>query len=139
MEQENMRFEQLSAHAGPQELGTQQLVQQIAADVKDLAHLEVELAKAEAKVDLESEVDMAKGMVISAVCALIGVNMLIISAVFALAPQYAWVAALIIGLVLLSISGFAGFFGWQKAEKHPLGITRKTLMEDVQWAKEHLK
>lgn len=133
------RAEELSAHTGPQGLPTGELLQQITDDAKSLVQMEVELAKAEAKIDLDAELDLAKGAVVSAVCAILGLNMLIVAAVFALAPHLAWVAALVVGLVLLIIAGGAAYVGWSRAEKDPMSNTRETILEDVRWAKQQIK
>jgi uncharacterized membrane protein YqjE len=135
-EREKARLDQLSAHSGASGLTTGELLQQLRADAKDLFKMEVELAKAEAKMDIDSEVDLAKGAVVAIVCSLLGVNMLIVAAVFALAPKFAWIAALVVGIVLLVAAAVAGGLGWSRAQKHPLDTTRATLMEDVEWAKQ---
>lgn len=133
------RVDEVSAHAGPEALSVPNLLQQISTDAKSLLQLEVELAKEEAKVNLHSELDLAKGAVIGAVCAIIGLNMLLIAAVFALAPEFAWVAALILGLILIACAPAAALIGWKRAEKDPLRTTRTTLMEDVEWAKRQIR
>lgn len=133
------RVDEISSHAGPEVLSVPNLLQQISNDAKSLVQLEVELAKAEAKVDLNAELDLAKGAVIGAVCAILGLNMLLIAAVFALAPQYAWVVALILGIILIAFASAAALIGWKRAEKDPMRTTRTTLMEDVQWAKSQLR
>jgi uncharacterized membrane protein YqjE len=135
----NRRAEELSAHSGPESLPTGSLIQQIGSDAKSLVQMEVELAKEEAKVDLHSELDLAKGAVISAVCAILGLNMLLIAAVFALAPDLAWVVSLIVGVVLIGVATAAAMIGWRRAEKNPLDTTRRTLMEDVEWAKRQIR
>jgi uncharacterized membrane protein YqjE len=141
MDDERMRrrAEELAAHSGPEALPTSNLLQQISTDAKSLLQMEVELAKEEAKVDLNAELDLAKGAVIGAVCAILGVNMLLISAVFALAPDYAWVVALVVGLILVCVAVAAALIGWKRAEKDPLHTTRTTLMEDVEWAKRQIR
>lgn len=133
------RTEELSAHSGPQSVPTFSLIQQITDDAKDLVKMEIELAKAEAKVDASSEIDLAKGAVVAAICGIMGLNMLLMSAVFAFAPDLGWLAALIVGLVLLAIGAVAAFVGWRRAEKNPLGITRESIQEDIEWAKQQIK
>jgi len=133
------RLEELESHAGPAALSTPELLQQLRDDARDLFKLEVELARAEAKSDLNSEVDLAKGAVVAAVCSILGLNMLIIAAVFGWAPQFAWLAALIVGIVLLIVAGAAAAIGWKRAHKQPLHTTRATLKEDLEWAKQQIK
>ncbi len=133
------RAEELSAHTGPGGLPTGQLIQQISADAKSLVQMEVELAKAEAKVDFAAELDLAKGAVVGAVCGILGLNMLLIGMVFALAPDLTWLVALMVGIVLIAIAAGAALFGWQRAETDPMRTTRTTLMEDVEWAKRQIR
>jgi uncharacterized membrane protein YqjE len=137
-ERERRRTEEVQAHSGPQNVPTVDLINLITDDAKTLVRMEVELARVEAKVDLNAELDLAKGAVIAAVCGLLGLNMLIMSAVLALAPQYAWVAALVVGLVLLAIGGIAAYIGWQHAEKDPLSSTRESLKENVIWLRKQI-
>jgi uncharacterized membrane protein YqjE len=133
------RAEELSAHTGPEALPTPDLLQQISSDAKSLVQLEVELAKEEARVDVKKEIDLAKGAVVGALCAIFGLNMLLIACVFALAPESAPMVAAIIGVVLLLIGGGAAFIGWKRAEMNPLHTTRNTLKEDLEWAKRQLR
>jgi uncharacterized membrane protein YqjE len=141
MDDERMRrrAEELAAHTGPESLPTSNLLQQISSDAKSLMQLEVELAKEEAKADLNAELDLAKGAVVGAVCAILGINMLLIAAVFALAPDYAWVVALVVGVILIAVAAGAAMLGWKRAEKDPLHTTRQSLKEDVEWAKRQIR
>jgi uncharacterized membrane protein YqjE len=104
-----------------------------------LARKEIELAKVEIKADLTSEVAMATTLGIAVVAALLGFNLLLVSLVLALAPYIAaWLGALVLGGMLLLVGLVVGYVGWQRRVSHPLAVTRKTLKEDVQWAKERL-
>lgn len=138
-EQMRRRAEQLSAHTGPEGLPTSDLLQQLSNDAKSLVQLEVELAKEEAKVDAKREIDLAKGAVIGAMCAIFGLNLLLIALVFALAPQSAPLVAAILGVVLLAVGGIAAYAGWKRAELNPLNTTRDTLKEDLEWAKRQIR
>jgi hypothetical protein len=65
--------------------------------------------------------------------------MLLVAAVFALTPYMAgWLAALVIAGVMLVVTSVAAAVGWRYHVTRPLDRTRKTLKEDVQWAKEEL-
>jgi membrane protein len=75
----------------------------------------------------------------AAVVAVFSVNMLLVAAVFALtAWMPGWLAALGVAAVLLAIGGVLALVGWQRRVSVPLAVTRKTVKEDVQWAKERL-
>ena len=100
---------------------------------------EVELATTEVKADLQKELSMVKALAAAVVAGLLGLNMLLVAAVFALAMKMpGWAAALIIGGVVLLIAMVLGSFGWSRRVTNPLAMTRKTLKEDVQWAKERV-
>ena len=82
---------------------------------------------------------MAKGLGIAAIVVLLGLNMLLVSLVLALAPYIAgWLAAVIAGAVLLLAGGIAAWVSWSRRVTAPLEVTRKTLREAAQWTKEGL-
>jgi len=107
-------------------LSLRELLGEITGKVTLLARKEVELAA-------------AKGLVVAAVIAILGVNMLLVAAAFGLAVYLpAWLAAVLIGAVLVVIAGILGYVSWMRRVTQPLAATRKTLREDAQWAKERL-
>jgi hypothetical protein len=120
-------------------LSMRELLGEITGKVTLLAKKEVELAKTEIKADLESELSMAKGLGIAALGVVLGLNMLLVALVLALTTYMpGWLAALLIGGALLVIGGIYGYVTWSRRVTKPLAITRKTLKEDAQWAKERL-
>jgi uncharacterized membrane protein YqjE len=122
-----------------QALSVGELIRGITDKSTLLLKMEAELARAEIKADLKSELTMAKGMAIAAVAALMGLNLLLVALVFALtAWMPGWLAALAVAVVMLLIGAVVGYLGWRRRVTSPLALTRKTLKEDVQWAKERL-
>ena len=120
-------------------LSTRELLADITTKVSLLVKKEVELATTEVKADLQKELSMVKALAAAVVAGLLGLNMLLVAAVFALAMKMpGWAAALIIGGVVLLIAMVLGSFGWSRRVTNPLAMTRKTLKEDVQWAKERV-
>lgn len=121
---------------------TTQLVARLVQDTKALVQTEVALAKAELLHDVKREVRMIEGLGIAAVCALCTLNLLLVSLAFALSYDLAvmdgWAAALVVAAGVLLIGTLAGFVGWKMRVKAPLEKTRKTLKEDVRWAKERM-
>ena len=108
-----------------QSLSTRQLLSQLIETGSLLVAKEVELARAEMKADVKRELSM--------------VTMLLVAAVFALTVWMpGWLAALVVAAVLLVIGGVLALVGWQQRVSAPLAVTRKTVKEDVQWAKERL-
>ena len=120
-------------------LSLRDLLGEITGKVTLLAKKEVELARTELRADLASELAMGKGLVVAAVVGILGVNMLLVAAAFALAVYMpAWLAAVLIGAVLVVMAGILGYVSWMRRVTEPLVATRKTLREDAQWAKERL-
>jgi len=120
-------------------LSLRELLGEITGKVTLLARKEIELARTELRADLASEVAAGKGLVVAAVVGILGVNMLLVAAAFALAVYMpAWLAAVLIGAVLVVIAGIVGYVSWMRRVTEPLPATRKTLREDAQWAKERL-
>jgi hypothetical protein len=118
---------------------TRELLGEIIDKASLLVKKEVELARNEIKADLKSQLGMAKGFAVALITALIGVNMLGVALVFALAlVMPGWLAALAVGVGLLGLGAGIGVISWQRRVTSPLALTRKTLKEDMQWAKERL-
>jgi hypothetical protein len=120
-------------------LSLRELITGITTKVALLAKKEVELAKMEAKADLESELSMVKGLAVAVVVALLGLNALLVALILKLATfMEGWLAAVLVGGGLLMIGVVVGYVSWGRRVTDPLAITRKTLKEDAQWAKERL-
>jgi hypothetical protein len=49
-----------------------------------------------------------------------------------------WMAALVVGGVLLAGGVVAGYIGWRHMVTNPLALTRQTVREDARWVKERL-
>ena len=122
------------------ETSTPHLVEQLLKGTKELVKTEVALAKAELAQDLKREVRVVQGLGIAAVCAACALNLLLVSVVLGLAARAmpGWAAGLLVAGVVLCIGAAAGLIGWAKRVKAPLEKTRKTLKEDVRWAKERM-
>ena len=128
-----------SVPARLESLSNKELLQHITRDAVTLAKKEVELAKAELKADLKAEIGMAKGLGVAGLCAIWAVSLILVAAALALGlVMPAWVAALLVAAAVLIVGGIAGMVGWGKRVKDPLETTRRTLKEDVRWAKERI-
>ena len=120
-------------------LSTRELVSRVLKTGSTLVAKEVELARAEIKADLHAELGVLKLLIAAALLALLGLNLLFVSAVFALTHWLpGWLAALGLAGMLLAIGFGLGLIGWARRVSAPLAITRKTVKEDMQWAKERL-
>jgi len=121
------------------DLSTVDLVKQITAEVGHLAHKQIELAKAELKADLKAELTMIGGLSVAAVAALCTLNLLLVTAVLALATLMpGWRAGLIVSGATLLVATVVAGIAWSKRVRSPMARTKKTLQEDVQWTKERL-
>ena len=126
-------------NAAWQQHSTAGLVREVASKATLLIGKEVELARTELKNDIAAELAMAKGLGVAAVAGSATLNMLLVALVFALTPYMAgWAAALAVAGAMLLVTFVAGGIGWHYHVGRPLERTRKTLKEDVQWAKEEL-
>ena len=120
-------------------LSTRELVSRLLKAGSLLVAKEVELARAEIKADLRAELGMVKLLIAAALVAVLGLNLLLVSAVFALTQWLpGWLAALGLAGALLVVGLGLGLIGWARRVSSPLAITRKTVKEDMQWAKERL-
>ncbi|MFL5273471.1 MAG: phage holin family protein [Anaeromyxobacteraceae bacterium] len=120
---------------------TKQLVAELAAKASLLARKEIALAKSEAKEDLRTEIKMASGLGVAGVCALCTLNLLLVAIVFGLREaevMSGWLAALVVAAVVLAIGTIAGLVGWKKRVRQPLDATRRSVEDNVRWAKERL-
>lgn len=123
----------------PSAVPTGELVEELVGKVTRLARKEVELAKTELQENLRSEVAMAKGLGIAGVCALTTLNLLCVALALFLARWIpGWGAALIVAAGVMLVGSLAGLWGWSRRVKEPLAATRRTLREDVRWAKERI-
>lgn len=130
---------QTGEYTRAQSLSTRKLIGEITDKASLLVKKEVELAKTEIRADLEAQVAVAQGFAAALVAGLTAFNMFMVALVFWLATQMpGWLAAVIVGAVLLVMAGILGYVSWSRRLTNPLALTRKTLKEDLQWAKERL-
>ena len=120
-------------------MSNKELLQHVMQGAVLLAKKEVELAKVELKADLKNEVAMAKGLGAAGLCAIWTVGMMLVAAAMALGTRLPeWAAALIVAAGVLLVGTVAGLLGWGKRVKNPMETTRRSIKEDVQWAKERI-
>ncbi len=120
---------------------TKDLVTETARKASQLVKKEVELAKVELKADVRSEIEMASGLGVAGVCALLTLELLLVAGVLALMEAGilpGWAAALVVAAVIAAIGAGAGLWGWAHRVRKPLDATRRSLGEDVRWAKERM-
>ena len=85
---------------------------------------------------------MSQGMTpefAAGLCAIWAVGMMLVAVALALGtvlPE--WAAALIVAGGVLMVGTIAGLVGWGKRVRNPMETTRRSIKEDVQWAKERI-
>jgi hypothetical protein len=130
-----------SGRTNLRQLANRDLVAQLAEKASELARAEVALAKAEVRADIRSEIKMASGLGVAGVCAIWTVSLLLVAAVLGIAEAGllpGWAAALAVAAAVLLVGTIAGLVGWSKRVRTPLEKTRRTLQDNVQWAKERI-
>jgi hypothetical protein len=122
-----------------EQLSTLALVREITTKALELVRKELELARSELKHDVRAELGSVKTLGAAAVLGVVAVTLFFVAGVFALATVMpAWAAALAVGGGTAVVAGIAAAIGWSRRVTQPLAITRKTVEEDVEWAKERL-
>ena len=120
----------------PSALSTPHLLAEVARQAGGLLRKEVELAKAEARADLKGAAVMAKWFGVAGAVVFWGVGMLFVAAALALALVLpGWLAALIVAVALFLAAGLLAWLGWKRRIGLPLGVTRRTIREGVEWAR----
>jgi YihY family inner membrane protein len=123
----------------PETRSTPSLIVSIASDSATLVRKEIELAKQEVTESITSRV---KAIAVLAAAGLLGLFALgWLSAAMARGIDLVldpWASRLIVGGMFLLLAGAAFAFGRPKP-KAPLEETKRTIKEDVQWAKAQLK
>jgi uncharacterized membrane protein YqjE len=116
---------------------TPALIKAALKDVTELAKTHVELARAEVRADLKSELAAVKGLGIGALAALVGVTLFLVTGILALAlVMPAWAAGLVVSGAVLIFAAVMAAVGWKKRVREPIHRTRHEVMEDRRWLKE---
>lgn len=120
---------------------TRELVTGMARMASELARKEVQLAKAELRSNLKTEIRTASGLGVAGVCALLVLQLLLVALVLGLAEAGVlpgWAAALVVAAVVLVVGTVAGLLGWRRRVRQPLAATRRSMQENVRWVKERV-
>lgn len=119
--------------------GTPALIGEIGSRMVRLAQTEVELAGAELASDLRAGRRVLVAFAAALVAALVGVTLLLVTVVMALAlVMPGWLAALLVAFVVLAVGAGAAYLGWRDRPRSALALTRRSLKEDWAWLKSQL-
>ena len=129
-----------SAAPDPHDLSTPQLISQASEQTAQLIRSEMQLAKAELQESVR-HAGLGVGLFGTAgVLALYGVGAAITTAILALALAVpAWLAALVVTLLVFAAAGVAAFVGKQQVQQAPppLSESAESVKQDVRAVKEH--
>lgn len=118
------------------EMSTRELVAAAVASATDLVRDEIELARLELKRDLKAQMRSSIWLVVGVVFALMVLALLLVAVAFALATVLpGWGAALIVAGFAAIVATITGIVGYVTIVRKPLDVTRRTLKEDLEWAK----
>lgn len=112
------------------------LVRDALDEVKELAKIEVELAKDEALLEIQQLKAAAIGFGIAAGATVLVMSLLAVALVLALGGTP--LAALGVAAGFLAVGSVAGLFGYSRLPTKPLEKTRRRLHDDLNQLKEHL-
>jgi hypothetical protein len=141
-EEQRIKEQASTGSNGQKERSTVQLVRDIASDTATLVRKEVELARQEITTAVMARVKASGALAAAGAMGLFALIYLGIAAGAALSivlPR--WLAWLIVGGAFLLLAGVAALFGLRKLKKPPMAPeeTKRTVKEDVAWAKAQLK
>ena len=118
-------------------LSTLQLVKEIAIQSGLLVKKQVELAKTEIKADVSTEAKVAGGLGVAAICGIIFVSLLLVTAAFALSlVMPAWGAGLIVSGFVAAVAAVVAGVSWRKRIRKPMEASRHELQRGLHFTKE---
>jgi uncharacterized membrane protein YqjE len=120
-----------------EDLPTAELVRQALQETKELARLEIKLAREELREDLLQLKRAAILIGIAAVLGIVAIALLDVAVVIALGGTVGS-ALLITGIVVAEVA-ILGYIGYRQLPKTPLQHTRARLSADLHTIEEHLK
>jgi uncharacterized membrane protein YqjE len=123
------------------QLPVRELVTEMSRTASMLVRKEVELARNEAREDLRAQIKTASGLGVAGLCGVLALEMLLVTIAFALQESgklSGWVASLLIAAVVLVVGAVAGLWGWAKRVRKPLDTTRRSIQENVRWARDRI-
>jgi uncharacterized membrane protein YqjE len=117
-------------------LSTGDLVRRLGGNITGIVDREIKLAKEEALTDAR-QMGVGAGLlgagVLGLYTALVG---LVVAAMFAINPDISPVtAALVVAAIFGVLGAILALIGWSRVRVQPLEMSRESLKEDVEWAK----
>lgn len=134
-----MAADRKPSDAPEEQLSTVELIRRLASRASTLASKEVELARSELSRDVQVELGVLKRAAVAGVAAVVTFNLLLVALIFALADRVMPLAtALGLAGVMVLVTLSTALVAWRRHVDRPLARTRRTLRDDVRWAKGEL-
>jgi uncharacterized membrane protein YqjE len=131
-----------AAAAPNRDRSTADLVRSIASGTAELVRKEVELARLEIMETVRARIKGAAAMAAAAMFGALALVFLALTAAAGLAILLpTWLAILLVAVGLLLLAGAAAMFGIRHLKRPSMAPeeTKRTIKEDVQWARAQLK
>jgi len=121
----------------PDDLATSELFRQLLEDTRNLVRLEVALAREEIQDELAGAKSGGMALGAAGVLAVSAFTMFMVA--IANAWHLTWFSSLIIGIILMSMSGVMALYGWHDLPKKPLPETKERVSFDLQRLAERIR
>ena len=120
-------------------MSTTELIRRSIDNLSNLIDKQMVLAGLEIKEDISSVFKGAGILILGMAALFLMAIALMVAAILALSLiMPGWLAALIFAALLLVVGGTLALIGRSGLRVHPLGRTRETITEDVEWARQRL-
>ncbi len=127
----------------PKDKSIGELLGDLMREVEMLVRQEMQLAKTEITAKIGASIRDAAMLIVAATLGFVGFQAFVVAAILGLSHWVTpWLAALIIGAVLVIVAGILALIGAMSLKKSAVPVpeqTVETLKEDIQWAKQQMK
>jgi membrane protein DedA with SNARE-associated domain len=118
---------------------TLELLREIGGKTTLLVAKEIELARVELKQDLQQRLAVWKAYAVAAVFATTALNLFVVAGVLAASGRVAgWIAASIAAVGALLVAAAAVWIGRRRLAGPPLAVSRQSIEEDLEWARQRI-
>lgn len=122
----------------PEAMSSADLVKELTSDASLLVQRQMQLAKLEAKKELQKGKVMAGMFGVAGVCAYSGFVLLLVAAAMGIGAainHWYWLGALIVAAAMFIPAGITAGIGYARRLKEPLKRSRAELSKEITWAR----
>jgi hypothetical protein len=120
------------------DLTQRELITEIGSMVRAHLREEIEAAKRELRADMRGEIAAAGWLGVATVCALATFFMMLVTLTFVWALSIpGWLAALLIGVIMLGFGAVAGAYGWSRRVRSPIRHAGRD-DDELDWSRDRL-